>query len=158
MSANVPVVAVTRRLEVGDVGTVIDHANRRGRRTRSARLAAMPGQRYENVQVVKVGRRWAHVEPSWLGRFDVETGEQDGGQYASSATFYTPERLAHREAMERANRIIQAHGLSFRLGARWPDEDVLALAEWLDGQFGGTVDDASSQVATSSSEVGTTDG
>lgn len=88
--------------------------------------------------VVKVGRKWAYIEPKYLTaeRVDRFDGTADGRGYSSPGRFYTPEAMAHRERMIEVGRVIEESGLSFRLGARWAEADAIALADFLTTHFG----------------------
>lgn len=106
------------RLQVGDVGVVVAHGS-------------PPYRRYENVRVVKVGRRWATVEPAHIGRFDADTGGVDNGSFSSDLIFYTPSQLAFKEKVDEARRTIRDAGLEITYSRRWSDEALLDLASWL---------------------------
>ena len=54
-------------------------------------------QKQAEVTVVKVGRKWAHLEPSYYGRADKETGVVDGGNYSSPATVMTEAALLNEQ-------------------------------------------------------------
>lgn len=89
-----------------------------------------------SVRVTTVGRRWAHLvndKGHGMGRVDKHNGQLDGRGYTSSATFYTPERLAYVERVAEARAVIKEAGLEVRLGylRTWTDERLLALAAWL---------------------------
>lgn len=38
--------------------------------------------------IKKIGRKWIEVEPSYLGRFSIETGMEDAGAYTSVRKLY----------------------------------------------------------------------
>lgn len=49
------------------------------------------------VRVKKVGRKWAELEPAWIGRVNIETLWIDGGQYASPGRCYYDREQHARE-------------------------------------------------------------
>lgn len=87
------------------------------------------------AKVVKVGRKWATVEPAWLGKFDIETGRSNH-TVGTGSYFLTMEMEAHRERVIEANEVIRSHGLRFEIASKWSDTDRFALAQWLTERFG----------------------
>lgn len=115
-------------LKVGDVGIV-----------RSSQKYASDW----DGEVVKTGRRWAHVRnvkhgpQARLYRFDMFDGSEDAQGFSSTATFYTPERLEEAERVIYANKVIRGYGLEFSFsgGHRWLNGDRIVLAQWLEATY-----------------------
>ncbi|QDP58732.1 MAG: hypothetical protein GOVbin1573_19 [Prokaryotic dsDNA virus sp.] len=42
-------------------------------------------------KIAKIGRKWAYLEPAYLGRFDVTTKEIDAGGYSRTSTVWRSE-------------------------------------------------------------------
>jgi hypothetical protein len=113
---------MTEPLKVGDTG-IIRHSYGRHKDTTG--------------MVVTVARRWATVKYDKGGlteRFDKNTGLRDEGRYTSYTRFYTHAQWEHVQRVDAALQIIKSHGLDVRFRSSWSDDDVLALAEWLEAR------------------------
>jgi len=90
-------------------------------------------QKAEREVVTKVGRRYLYIGDGWRQlKIDRATGHHPPRNgYSVEIRAHTPEQWERSQQTAAARQVIDDAGLSFKLGAGWPDDRVLALADWL---------------------------
>ncbi len=104
-------------LKIGDPVIVIDPDARR------AEMREFPGE------VIKVGRAWVTVRPSWGGdiRFRMSSQSVEPGYGHGGYRFVTPEQHAYDERMTAARRILSDAGIRFDFDSPFRDDDAAQI-------------------------------
>lgn len=50
-------------------------------------------KRLQKATIKKIGRKWVEVEPEFLGRFSIATGEEDAGRYSPTRKLFLDPQL-----------------------------------------------------------------
>ena len=82
-----------------------------------------------DAKITKVGRKWAQLEPSHLGRFDLSNGEVDAGGYHRSQKVWRSEGeyRAFVKRRRRWARVCDAASARWQVPAHITDNDLSDL-------------------------------